>query len=139
MSALGHKQAFALQWAMSALPPKADMCSATRNVRFGPIADVARYSIISSARACSAGGTLRPSALAVLRLITNSYLVGTCTGRLLAVRLRAGRRAHRLSQLSRHLTHARRHRCHSQFRWCQVGSPPRQAMAQRFGLPRARW
>jgi hypothetical protein len=25
---------------MSALAPKADMCSATRNVRFGPIADI---------------------------------------------------------------------------------------------------
>src|SRR5262249_60741645 len=26
---------------MSALPPKADMCGATRNVRFGPKADIA--------------------------------------------------------------------------------------------------
>ena len=26
---------------MSALPPKADMCSATRDVRFGPEADMA--------------------------------------------------------------------------------------------------
>ena len=26
--------------AMSALPPKADMCSANRDVRFGPIADI---------------------------------------------------------------------------------------------------
>ena len=25
---------------MSALPPKADMCSATSNVRYGPIADI---------------------------------------------------------------------------------------------------
>jgi hypothetical protein len=25
---------------MSALPPKADMCSATRDVRYGPIADM---------------------------------------------------------------------------------------------------
>jgi len=25
---------------MSALPPKADMCSATRDVRFGPKADI---------------------------------------------------------------------------------------------------
>jgi|SoiMetStandDraft_5_1073268.scaffolds.fasta_scaffold02716_4 hypothetical protein len=25
---------------MSALPPKADMCSATSDVRFGPIADI---------------------------------------------------------------------------------------------------
>ena len=29
MSALGHKQTFAVQNVMSALPPKADMCSAT--------------------------------------------------------------------------------------------------------------
>jgi hypothetical protein len=40
MSALGHKRTFAPQWAMSALPPKADMCDATSDVRFGPIADI---------------------------------------------------------------------------------------------------
>jgi hypothetical protein len=39
------------------------------------------YSITSSARASSDGGTVRPSAFAVLRLIANSYLVGACTGR----------------------------------------------------------
>src|SRR5215475_2843126 len=39
------------------------------------------YSITSSARASSIGGTSRPSALAVLRLITSSYLVGACTGK----------------------------------------------------------
>src|SRR4029453_6901886 len=39
------------------------------------------HSITSSARASSVGGTVRPSALAVLRLITSSYLVGACTGR----------------------------------------------------------
>ena len=41
MSALGHKQTCAAQKVMSALPPKADMCSATRDVRFVPIADIA--------------------------------------------------------------------------------------------------
>ena len=40
MSALGHKQTCAVQKVMSALPPKADMCSATRDVRFVPIADI---------------------------------------------------------------------------------------------------
>ena len=40
MSALGQKQTFAAQKGMSALPPKADMCSATRHVRFVPIADI---------------------------------------------------------------------------------------------------
>ena len=41
MSALGQKQTCAAQKAMSALPPNADMCSATRYVRFVPIADIA--------------------------------------------------------------------------------------------------
>ena len=41
MSALGHKRTYAVQKGMSALPPKADMCSATRDVRFVPIADIA--------------------------------------------------------------------------------------------------
>src|SRR5262245_64472391 len=42
MSALGQKQTCAVQTDMSALPPKADMCSATRDVRFGPKADIGR-------------------------------------------------------------------------------------------------
>ena len=37
------------------------------------------YSITSSALACSVCGTVSPSAFAVLRLITNSYLVGVLT------------------------------------------------------------
>jgi hypothetical protein len=41
MSALGQKQTCAMQTGMSALTPKADMCGATRNVRFGPVADIA--------------------------------------------------------------------------------------------------
>ena len=40
MSALGHKQTFAVQNGMSALPPKAGMCGALDYVRFGPIADI---------------------------------------------------------------------------------------------------
>src|SRR5262245_2965440 len=39
------------------------------------------HSITSSARASSVGGTSRPSAFAVLRLMASSYLVGACTGR----------------------------------------------------------
>src|SRR5262252_2171052 len=39
------------------------------------------HSMTSSARASKLSGTVRPSALAVLRLITSSYLVGACTGR----------------------------------------------------------
>src|SRR5262245_14104999 len=39
------------------------------------------HSITSSARASSVGGTSRPSAVAVIRLMTRSYLVGCSTGR----------------------------------------------------------
>jgi hypothetical protein len=39
------------------------------------------HSITSSAMASTVGGISRPSALAVLRLITNRYFVGACTGR----------------------------------------------------------
>ena len=42
MSALGHKRTFAVQNRMSALPPIADMCSATGYVRFVPKADMDR-------------------------------------------------------------------------------------------------
>ena len=51
MSALGQKQTFAAQKAMSALPPKADMCGATRDVRFVPIADIALFDHLDSHRA----------------------------------------------------------------------------------------
>jgi hypothetical protein len=37
---LGRKRLFRSAIIMSALPPKADMCGATRDVRFGPIADI---------------------------------------------------------------------------------------------------
>src|SRR5262245_12240217 len=40
-----------------------------------------RYSITSSASASTLAGMVRPSARAVLRLITNSNLVGSTTGR----------------------------------------------------------
>ena len=40
MSALGQKQTCAVQTAMSALTPKADMCSALGDVRFVPKADI---------------------------------------------------------------------------------------------------
>src|SRR4029077_13668366 len=43
MSALGHKRTFCDAGAMSALPPKADICSAIGDVRFVPIADIASF------------------------------------------------------------------------------------------------
>jgi hypothetical protein len=66
---------------MSALPPKADIRGAKRNVRFVPIADI-RTSLFRQLfdhfvrRASSEGGTVEPRTLAVLRLITNSNLAG---------------------------------------------------------------
>ena len=59
MSALGQKQTCAAQKVMSALPPKADMCGATTDVRFVPIADMTKfYSITTSAVASSASAHL---------------------------------------------------------------------------------
>src|SRR4029079_11741561 len=66
MSALGQKQTFSVQKACPLYPRK----------RTWPI-----YSMTSSARARTVGGTVRPSAFAVFRLITSSYFVGACTGR----------------------------------------------------------
>ena len=40
MSAVDQKRTLAVQEPMSALPLKADMCGATRDVRFGPKADI---------------------------------------------------------------------------------------------------
>ena len=83
MSALGQKQTCAVQRAMSALPPIADMCGATRHVRFVPIADIASIAIRSPRRRdlLGVGGTLTPSALAVFRLMYSSTLVASWTGK----------------------------------------------------------
>ena len=51
MSALGQKQTCALQKVMSALPPKADMCGATKDVCFGPIVDIVT-SVTVTGRTC---------------------------------------------------------------------------------------
>ena len=40
MSALGQKQTFPRGHFMSALPPKADIGTQSRNVRFVPVADI---------------------------------------------------------------------------------------------------
>ena len=66
---------------MSALPPKADICRVGCHVRFVPIADINGYSITSSASNCIELGTLKPSALAVFRLMTSSYLLICSMGR----------------------------------------------------------
>src|SRR5262249_47566376 len=71
MSALGQKQTSLTAITMSALCQKQTFCTAVE----------LRYSITSSAVAISDCGTVRPSALAVLRLIMKSNLVGCSTGR----------------------------------------------------------
>ena len=52
MSALGQKRTYAVQKGMSALTPKADMCSALAYVCFVPIADICttRGSTVSGAK-----------------------------------------------------------------------------------------
>ena len=82
MSALAQKQAFRCAIGMSALPSEADMCGATMDVRFGAKSGhLPSYSITTSARESSVGGTVRPSVFAVLRLITKSNRVGCSIGR----------------------------------------------------------
>ena len=44
---------------MSALPPKADMCGAARDVRFGPIADIAGATIMTIKSAGMTIGEIR--------------------------------------------------------------------------------
>jgi len=66
MSALGQKRTWAVQKGMSALGQK-------RTFHY--------YSMISSARASSEGGMVRPRAFAVFRFMMSSYLLGACTGR----------------------------------------------------------
>ena len=60
---------------MSALCQFRTKCVAAKNVAIR-----CRYSITSSAAANMEDGTERPSALAVLRLMINSNLVGACSG-----------------------------------------------------------
>jgi hypothetical protein len=66
----------------SGLPSSADVGGRRWHFSCVPLAAIGQpYSITSSARASSVGGTVRPSALAVLRLIKSSMLVGNSTGR----------------------------------------------------------
>ena len=87
MSALGQKQTSGHVRSMSALPPKADIGTQPRDVRYVPKADILRcgkerrYSATSSASASSFAGIARSSAFAVLRLIKSSNLVDCTTGR----------------------------------------------------------
>ena len=61
MSALGQKQTFAVQKSVSALLPKADMCGATRDVRFVPKSRHARARLkcLTTGNPCVMSLTLR--------------------------------------------------------------------------------
>jgi hypothetical protein len=61
MSGLGQKQTFAVQNRMSALPPKAGMCGAKRDVRFGPAADIRLTSTSALTLGPSSNSTYRHS------------------------------------------------------------------------------
>ena len=64
----------------SRLPPEADIVTTGRHVSKVQARSFPHYSITSSARASSVGGTVRPSALAILRLMVRSNLVGCSIG-----------------------------------------------------------
>jgi hypothetical protein len=55
-------------------------CPKSATSRLMHRSNLTAYSMTSSARASSDGGTSRLSALAVLRLITSSYFIGCWTG-----------------------------------------------------------
>jgi hypothetical protein len=59
MPALGHKRTFEVQNGMSALPPKADMCSALADVRLVPIADIVGATIMTIKSAGMTIGEIR--------------------------------------------------------------------------------
>ena len=65
----------------AAFPVGKVMCRAKAGLRRGTQILRLRYSMISSARASSAAGSVRPSDRAVLELITSSSFVGCSTGR----------------------------------------------------------
>jgi hypothetical protein len=68
--------------AMSELPPQADLrTSSLAGLKSANRRHSAIHSITSSARASIVGGTVRPNAFAVVRLMTRSNLVGCSTGR----------------------------------------------------------
>ena len=71
MSALGQKRTYAVQNVMSALPPKADMCGATKDVRFGPKADIVATSTLDTHCECHTGEAL---AMSFGQTVTSSFL-----------------------------------------------------------------
>jgi hypothetical protein len=80
---MGQSRTFGAVRRMSGLPSIADIARRPSRAKTGceQSQQSRPYSMIWLARASSVGGASRLSALAVLRLITSSYLVGACTGK----------------------------------------------------------
>jgi hypothetical protein len=79
---LGQTETSTRRCVMSVLRPKAYFLRLPGQVRLVQISEVIKgYSITSSAATSSVCGTVRPSAFAVLRLMTKSNLVGCSTGK----------------------------------------------------------
>jgi len=79
---IGHRRLPSRIYPRVLFPPKADTCSATRDVPlWANSGHGATYSITSSARPMSVLGMLSPSAFAVLRLMASWICVICCTGR----------------------------------------------------------
>src|SRR5262245_9851178 len=98
MSALGHKQTYAMQQAMSALHPiateseipqkamsalplKADMCIATPHVRFGPKADIGITCTYGGGAICLRPASTLPRTTRIERSKFRADLGYECTGR----------------------------------------------------------
>jgi hypothetical protein len=81
MSQMGHERRFRDFHGTSALPPILTVRAGMPDRQLGAITGCeqsqqnSRYSITSSARASNMGGTVRPSALAVVRSMTRSKFV----------------------------------------------------------------
>jgi hypothetical protein len=70
MSALGQKQTLTERCGASALPPKADIGTQSRNVRFVPKADSCTAAIVSNAFAGAPGPSPEPMTEAKLFSVT---------------------------------------------------------------------
>src|SRR5438128_4143351 len=87
MSAFGGKADLAAAHADTETDPKGtsttlrDFARKAPSAPSGTLLARAPHSITSSAAASSVGGTVRPSAFAILRLMTSSNFVGSSTGR----------------------------------------------------------
>ena len=77
MSALGQKRTFAVQTGMSALHPKADVCSALGDVRFVPIADISppRWHVCQVLEATFTGSARRRQWREVLAVFAQRYVM----------------------------------------------------------------